>query len=92
MFNEIVKQLTDEQRTQLRERGITRQLLYKWREGEALPTEVQVADVAAVTGTEWVDLQKEITVLRAPEGRRAEIARTLGIRWRMESAGALTKI
>lgn len=80
VFAELITSLSDDQRSSLAERGVTRELLYAWRKGKRLPTEVQVADVAAVTGAEWAELQKEITVLRAPEERRAQIAATLN--WR----------
>lgn len=80
MLDDILMNLTDEQREALLARGIHRQLLYAWRSRKRLPTEVQVVDMAQVTGADWADLQKEITVLRAPEERRAEVARALN--WR----------
>lgn len=83
MLRELVENLTPQQRDALAARGIGRQLLWKWKEEARLPTEVQVADVAAVTGADWAELQKEITVLRAPEERREDIARALN--WRRRS-------
>lgn len=80
MFDEILTNLTDEQRAELSQRGIKRELLYAWRSRKRLPTEIQVVDVSQVTGADWADLQKEITVLRAPEERRADVARALN--WR----------
>lgn len=80
MFEQILSNLDDEQRAELAQRGIKRELLYAWRSHKRLPTEIQVVDVAEVTGADWADLQKEITVLRAPEDRRDQIARALN--WR----------
>ena len=82
MFAELINSLNETQRTALAERGIKRELLYAWRNGKRLPTEVQVADVADVTGAEWAELQKEITILRAPEERRQQLARMLKFRER----------
>ena len=80
MFSDLLNTMTPEARAELASRGISRQLLSDWRTERRLPTEVQVADLADVTGVEWVDLQKEVTVLRAPEDRREQIAKA--IKWR----------
>lgn len=78
MFTELLHALTTEHRTKLAARGIGSERLTEWRKGRRLPTEVQVADLADVTGVEWVRLQQEITVLRAPEERRQEVAEAVG--------------
>lgn len=80
MFSDLLNTMTAEARAELAARGITRQLLSDWRTERRLPTEVQVADLADVTGAEWVELQKEVTVLRAPKERREQIANA--IKWR----------
>lgn len=77
MLKEVMKTLTPESHRELAARGITYQLLCNWRKGRRLPTEVQVVDLAEVTGADWAELQKEVTVLRAPEARRQQIARAL---------------
>ena len=68
---------------------MTPQLLSDWKNGRRLPTEVQVADLADVTHADWVELQKEVTVMRAPEDRRAEIAKA--INWRKRSLSTLRR-
>lgn len=83
MLQELLRALSHDQKTELYKRHIRPQLLSDWKNGRRLPTEVQVADVAEVTGAEWADLQAEITVMRAPEERREEIARA--IKWRKRS-------
>ena len=80
MFAELISALDHDQKSELFRRHITPQLITEWKKGRRLPTEVQVVDVAAVTGTEWADLQREITVLRAPADRREQIAHA--IRWK----------
>ena len=80
MLHKILDELTPDARRQLDARGITAKRIWSWRDGERLPTEVQVADLADVTGADWSELQKEITVLRAPEERREQIARAIS--WR----------
>lgn len=89
MFRDLLRDLDEKQRAALAVRGIDRMTLWKWREGKRLPTEVQVADLADVTGADWADLQKEITVLRAPEERRPAIARAL--RWSIAKARSLAR-
>lgn len=76
----LLTTLSQEQRAQLRLAGISDQLRSDWLKGRRLPTEVQVVDVAAVTGAEWAELQKEITIMRAPEERREQVARILNRR------------
>ena len=83
MLRDVIEHLTDDQRAELQARGINRQRLYSWRSGERLPTEVQVADLAAIAHADWAELQKEITVLRAPPERRREIASAL--QWVLKS-------
>lgn len=80
MFRDLLDRLTEEQRRGLADRGIGSKRISSWRHEGRLPTEVQVADLADITGAEWAELQKEITVLRAPEERRAHVARALN--WR----------
>lgn len=84
MLKELVENLTPEQRKELTNRGCGYQLVWKWKVGERLPTEVQVADLADVANADWADLQREVTALRAakdlPEDRQAQIARVVG--WR----------
>lgn len=77
MLEEVLNKLGQKERSDLASRGITYQLLCHWRKGRRLPTEVQVVDLTDVTGADWVELQKEITVLRAPEARRQQIAKVL---------------
>ena len=80
MFAELVRGLTHDQKVALYARRISPGLIGDWKNARRLPTEVQVVDVAEVTGADWAELQKEITVMRAPEERRADIARAL--HWR----------
>jgi hypothetical protein len=80
MFADVITRLNHDQKTELYRRRVTPQLLSDWKNGRRLPTEVQVADLADVTHADWVELQKEVTVLRAPEDRREEIAKA--INWR----------
>lgn len=80
MFADVITRLNHDQKTELYRRKVTPQLLSDWKNGRRLPTEVQVADLADVTHADWVELQKEVTVMRAPEDRRAEIAKA--INWR----------
>jgi hypothetical protein len=77
MFTDLISDLNHDQKTELFKRHITPQLITEWKKGRRLPTEIQVVDVAEVTGAEWADLQKEVTVLRAPEERRQQIAKAL---------------
>jgi hypothetical protein len=93
-FLNLLGSLKEEHRAALKERGITRMMLYGWRKaaeadepsnasdadapkasGGRLPTEVQVADLADITGFPWAELQGLVTVLRAPADRKREIAR-----------------
>src|SRR5450759_3237519 len=78
MFHELLRQLDHEQKTELFRRHISPSLITSWKNGRRLPTEIQVADVADVTGASWADLQREVAVLRAPIERRDEIARIVG--------------
>jgi hypothetical protein len=80
MFTETLTALSHEQKTELYRRRVTPQLLSDWKHGRRLPTEVQVADLADVTGAPWETLQREIAVMRAPVHRRAEIARIVGLK------------
>jgi hypothetical protein len=80
MLHDLLRDLNHEQKTELYRRHITQPLISAWRTGKRLPTEVQVVDLAEVAGADWAELQKEITVLRAPEDRRQHIAGVL--RWR----------
>ncbi len=80
MLTDLIRALDHDQKTELYRRRIGPGLLGDWKMGRRLPTEVQVVDLAEVTGTEWAELQKEITVMRAPEERRAQIAKALN--WR----------
>lgn len=76
-------------KTELYRRHISLSLITSWKAGRRLPTEVQVADLADVTHTDWVELQKEVTVLRAPEDRREAIAKA--INWRNRSLSSLRR-
>jgi hypothetical protein len=78
MLRELLESLTPEQRAQLRDRGISDQKRSDWVHGRRLPTEVQVAELADVTGADWARLQREITLMRAPEPVRERLARSLG--------------
>jgi hypothetical protein len=78
MLRELVHGLTTEQRTALKALGVDRILLHKWKHGLRLPTEAQVAMLAAVTGTEYGQLQREVTWLRLKPDERAGLARVLG--------------
>ncbi len=78
MLSEVLSTLTTEQRAALRDRGISDQLRCDILKGRRLPTELHVADIAKVTGAEWVELQREVTVMRAPEDRRQEVAEAVG--------------
>ena len=80
MFADLIQRLDHTQKTELFRRKISPQLLSDWKHARRLPTEVQVADLADVTHTDWITLQKEVTVMRAPEDRREEIAKAVG--WR----------
>ncbi len=80
MFADVITRLNHDQKTELYRRKVTPQLLSDWKNGRRLPTEVQVADLADVTHADWVELQKEVTVMRAPQDRRDEIAKA--INWR----------
>ena len=80
MFAELIAALSHDQKTELYRRRVTPQLLSDWKHGRRLPTEVQVADLADISGMPWEDLQREIAVLRAPVHRRAEIARIVGLK------------
>ena len=81
MLYEVLNRLTNDQRAQLAQHGISDKRISSWRTGERLPTEVQVADLADITQSDWIELQKEVTVLRAPEARREQIAKALKWQW-----------
>lgn len=78
MLTELLANLTTEQREALEERGIKGPRQSEFRSGKRLPTEVQVAAIAEVTGAEWVELQREVTLRRAPPSMRKSIARVIG--------------
>lgn len=78
MLSRLIRDLSHEQRQKLAERGITRQHLHWWTHAKRLPTEVQVADLADITGCSWAELQREVTVARAPEELRSRVARAVG--------------
>jgi len=78
MLHDLIRELDHASKTELYRRHITPSLLTAWKNGRRLPTEVQVADLADVTHADWVELQQEVTVLRAPEERRQEVARAIG--------------
>lgn len=80
MFHDLLSQLDHAKKAELYRRHISPSLITSWKAGRRLPTEVQVADLADVTHADWAELQKEVTVMRAPEDRRAEIAKA--INWR----------
>jgi len=80
MFAELLAKLDHPMKAELYRRRIAPGLIGDWKAGRRLPTEVQVADLADVTHADWIELQKEVTVLRAREERREEIARA--INWR----------
>ena len=78
MLQEVIERLNTAQRAELAKHGITYNRLWSWRTGQRLPTELQTAYLAAATGSDWVELQKEVTVMRAPEDERAQIAQLVG--------------
>ena len=78
MIADLIQTLTPDQRKQLRVMKITRQRLHEWQHGARHPTEVQVAMLAAVTGTEYGQLQREVTWDRAKPKERETLARALG--------------
>lgn len=78
MLQKLIENLTKEQRARLREQGIERTHLYEWRTGKRLPTELQVAELAAAAGVSYDELQREVTILRAPESKRERVKALLG--------------
>ena len=80
MFYDLLTRLDHATKAELYRRHISPSLITSWKNGRRLPTEVQVVDLADVTHSDWIELQKEVTVLRAPEERRDEIAKA--INWR----------
>jgi transcriptional regulator with XRE-family HTH domain len=65
ILQDILDRLTAEDRRLLREAGISRQLIYAWRNGERLPTEPQAAILAIVSRADRDLLAREIALLRA---------------------------
>lgn len=78
MLQDLILKLTPDQRKQLQGLGVSRQRLHEWKHGMGNPTEVQVAMLAAVTGTEYGQLQREVTWTRATPAERGKLARALG--------------
>ena len=81
--------MTDVQRAALPTPGISYKRPWSWRTGDRLPTEAQTACLAAAAGTDRAELQKEVTVLRADESEREEIARL--VNWRRRSFSILKR-
>jgi hypothetical protein len=80
MFAELLSKLDHPMKAELYRRHVSPGLVGDWKAGRRLPTEVQVAHLAAVTHANWQDLQREITVLRAKPEERDEVAKVVG--WR----------
>lgn len=78
MLAQTLAQLTDEQRAELHDFGISRQLIHAWKTGKRLPTEPQAAIFAAVTHINRHKLQDELALLRASPAQRDRVARALG--------------
>lgn len=78
MFVESISRLTTDQRHALEAEGITRQLLWKWKHGERLPTEPQAAIYAEIAGIPRHALQDELALLRATPEQRTLLERILG--------------
>lgn len=78
MLEQLLRDLSHEQRKTLEAHGITRQRRHEWLNGKANPTEVQVVLLASVTGTDWVELQREVTLRRATPDVRGILERAMG--------------
>lgn len=80
LLRDLLHGLTRTQRQQLRDLGIPHSRLSEWTHGKAYPTPVQTAILAAVTGTEYGQLQRAVTWGKAKPEERARIARAASLR------------
>lgn len=71
MFDELVRNLTVQQKKALRALGVDPSTISKWKDRERLPTRLQAALLADVTGCDRHQLDAELTLL---EALRSEVA------------------
>jgi hypothetical protein len=87
MLLDLLKTLDREKREQLRDFGITDQLVSNWRTGRRLPTEVQAVALASVCGVDRHELQDEIALMRATPEQRTLLERVMS-----KSAGVIATV
>lgn len=78
MWPAVLDQLTKEDREFLLEFGVFSSNLSNWRKGKRLPTEAQVAALAARLNVDRHALQDEIALLRATPEQRKLLERVMG--------------
>lgn len=78
VLKNLVDHLSSEQRAKLREFGVDNGTITKWRTGDRLPTEPQVAALAEICGVDRHTLQDEVALLRATPEQRRLLERVMG--------------
>lgn len=78
MLKTLIDSLNTAQRANLHAFGVDSALLSRWRTGKRLPTEVQVAFLADLTGSDRHALQDEIALMRATPEQRGVLERIMG--------------
>jgi transcriptional regulator with XRE-family HTH domain len=87
MWPSLLDQLTKDDREFLHEFGVPSSVLSNWRKGKRLPTEPQVAALAARLNVDRHELQDEIALMRATPEQRTLLERVM-----RKSAGAIASI
>lgn len=79
MFQTLINGLTTEEKQELIARGIPQPRLSDWKRGCRLPTRTQVLVLADVTGTDPMEIEREVMALELKPEERAKFQRVLKI-------------
>jgi len=70
MFQDLIANLTTEQKRELMARGIPQPRISDWKRGVRLPTRTQVLLLAEVVGVDPLTIEAEVMLLETPPGER----------------------
>lgn len=79
MFQDLIANLTMEQKRELMARGIPQPRLSDWKRGVRLPTRPQVLLLADVVNVDPLKIEAEVMLLETPPADRARYAKRLGV-------------
>ena len=70
MFQDLIANLTMDQKRELMARGIPQPRISDWKNGKRLPTRPQVLLLAEVVGVDPLTIEAEVMLLETPPGER----------------------